>query len=76
MAQAREFSYEIVEHIATIKTTEKGWTRELNRISYNGAAPKFDLRDWAPEHEKMGKGITLTEEDVQALKEALDQYFK
>lgn len=76
MAQAREFSYEIVEKIAVIKTTEKGWTRELNRISYNGAAPKFDLRDWAPEHEKMGKGITLTEEDVQALKAALDGYFK
>ena len=76
MAQAREFSYEIVEKIATIKTTDKGWTRELNRISYNGAAPKFDLRDWAPEHEKMGKGITLTEEDVQALKAALDEYFK
>ena len=76
MAQAREFSYEIVEKIAVIKTTEKGWTRELNRISYNGAAPKFDLRDWAPEHEKMGKGITLTEEDVQELKKALDEYFK
>ena len=75
MAQAREFSYEIVEEIAVIKTTDKGWTRELNKISCNGAAPKFDLRDWAPEHEKMGKGITLTEEDAQALKEALDKYF-
>lgn len=75
MAQVREFSYEVVESIAVIKTTDKGWTRELNRVSYNGAAPKFDLRDWAPEHAKMGKGITMTEEDARALKEALDKYF-
>ena len=45
----------------------KGWTKEVNLISWNGAAPKYDIRDWAPEHEKMGKGITLTKEEVQEL---------
>ena len=49
----------------------KGWTKELNVISWNGANPKYDIRDWAPDHEKMGKGITLTEEEAAKLRELL-----
>lgn len=66
-----DFKYDIVEHIGVISENAKGWTKELNLISWNGARPKFDLRDWAPEHEKMGKGITLTNEEFEALKELL-----
>ncbi len=66
-----DFKYDIVEHIGVISENAKGWTKELNLISWNGARPKFDLRDWAPEHEKMGKGITLTNEELEALKELL-----
>lgn len=44
---------------------------EINRISWNGAAPKYDIRDWTPDHEKMGKGVTLTAEEIQKLKEIL-----
>ena len=44
----------------------------MNRVSWNDAAPKYDLRDWAPEHEKMGKGVTLSEEEYQKLKEIMD----
>ena len=66
-----DFKYDIVEHIGVISENTKGWTKELNLISWNGARPKFDLRDWAPEHEKMGKGITLTNEELEALKELL-----
>lgn len=72
---AREFNYEIKEEIAVLSTSAKGWTKELNKISYNGAAPKFDLRDWAPERQSMGKGITLTEDEAKALLEALKNYF-
>jgi hypothetical protein len=54
------FQYEITEHIDIISESPKGWTKELNLISWNNREPKYDLRDWAPEHEKMGKGITLT----------------
>ena len=71
----KEFSYEIQEEIAVLSTSAKGWTKELNKISYNGAAPKFDLRDWAPERQSMGKGITLTEDEAKALLEALKNYF-
>ena len=45
----------------------RGWRKELNLVSWNGAAPKYDLRDWAPAHEKMGKGVTLTKDEAKAL---------
>ena len=65
------FKYEIVEHIGTLSESAKGWTKELNRISWNGGEPKYDIRDWAPEHEKMGKGVTLSEDEMLKLKELL-----
>lgn len=68
-----DFKYDIVEHIGVLSENAKGWTKEINIISWNGAAPKYDIRDWAPEHEKMGKGVTLTAEEVQKLKEILSK---
>ena len=67
------FSYEIVEEIAVLSENPKGWTKELNLVSWNGRPPKFDLRDWAPGHEKMGKGITLSNEEFDILKNTLKQ---
>ena len=64
---AKEITFEIVETIATLSTSASGWRKELNRIRWNDAAPKYDLREWAPEHEKMGKGVTLTDEEVAIL---------
>lgn len=66
-----EFKYEIVEEIGVISENAKGWRKELNRISWNGAAPKYDIRDWAPEHEKMGKGLTFTNEELKNLRDIL-----
>ena len=66
-----DFKYEIVEELGVLSESSKGWTKELNKISWNGGEPKYDIRDWDPEHEKMGKGITLSEEEVQVLKELL-----
>lgn len=66
-----DIKFEIKETIGTISESTKGWTKELNMISWNGAAAKFDIRDWAPEHEKMGKGITLSQEEAEALYELL-----
>lgn len=68
---AGEFKYEIIEEIAILSENAKGWRKELNKISWNGATPKYDIRDWSPEHEKMGKGITLSEEEIQKLKKVL-----
>ena len=71
----KEFTYEVTEEIAVLSESAKGWTKELNLVSYNGAAPKFDIREWAPEREKMGKGVTLTEEEAKALMKALEEHF-
>ncbi|MDO5449077.1 MAG: PC4/YdbC family ssDNA-binding protein [Clostridia bacterium] len=66
-----EFKYEIVEEFGVFSENNKGWTREVNLISWNGGAPKYDIRDWAPDHEKMGKGITLTKDELDDLKDIL-----
>ena len=62
-----EIKFEIQEELGTLSESAKGWTKEVNFISWNGAAPKYDIRDWAPNHEKMGKGITLTAEEAEVL---------
>ena len=62
-----EFKYEIKEELGVISETGKGWARELNLISWNDGAPKYDIRDWAPDHVKMGKGMSLTKEELENL---------
>ena len=62
-----EVKFEIKEELGTLSESAKGWTKEVNLISWNSAEPKYDIRDWAPNHEKMGKGITLAAEDAEAL---------
>lgn len=68
-----EFKYEIAEELGVIAETKSGWTKELNLISWNDRDPKYDIRDWAPDHEKMGKGISLSKEELIALKELLNE---
>ncbi|PAV29731.1 hypothetical protein CIL05_10195 [Virgibacillus profundi] len=67
-----ELKYDIIKTIGVVSESPKGWTKELNLISWNGREPKYDLRDWAPDKEKMGKGVTLTEEELKQLKEVLE----
>jgi hypothetical protein len=66
-----EIKFEIVKHIATLSTSTKGWTKELNLVSWNDREPKYDLREWDPAHETMSKGITLSAEEIGELKKAL-----
>ena len=68
---AGDFIYDIVEEVLVLSENAKGWRKELNLISWNGATPKYDIREWAPEHEKMGKGVTLTKEELEALKKLI-----
>ena len=66
-----ELKYEIVERIAIL--SEKGtWTREINKVSWNNRPAKFDLRDWNHGEGKLGKGITLSDEEMQHLKQVLN----
>ena len=70
---AKEIKFEIVKAIGVLSKSAKGWTKELNLVSWNDGAPKYDLRDWDPNHEKMGKGVTFTEDEVRKLKKLLDK---
>lgn len=71
-----DIKFEIKEELGVISESAKGWTKELNLISWNGAEAKYDLRDWSPNHEKMGKGITLTADEVQELYKLLNRIVK
>lgn len=66
-----DFSYEIIKEIAVLSQSKSGWTKELNLISYGGRDAKYDIRDWAPGHEKMGKGVTLQKEELLKLLDVL-----
>lgn len=68
-----EIKYNIIETVAVLSESPKGWTKELNYMSWNGRDPKYDIRDWAPEKTKMGKGVTLTEEELGQLKTVLQE---
>lgn len=67
-----DIKYEIKETLGVVSENAKGWSKELNLISWNGRTPKYDLRDWAPEHEKMGKGVTLSLEELKTLRDILN----
>ena len=66
-----QFQFEIVQNIAVLSTERSGWTKEVNLVSYNDAPPKFDIRSWDPNHEKMGKGVTLSHEEMKTLLDAM-----
>lgn len=72
MATQKDLKYEIINGVGVVGEHPSGWKKELNRISWNGGEPKYDLRDWSPDHEKMGKGITLTEAELRSLKKIID----
>lgn len=70
----KEFKFEVIRTIEVLSTnTRTGWSREINLVSWNEAKPKLDIRDWAPDHAKMGKGISLTNEEVAILRETLQE---
>ncbi len=65
--------YEIVQTIACLEAESSGWVKELNLISWGGREPKYDIRSWSPNREKMGKGVTLSKEALEVLKDVLEE---
>lgn len=68
-----KFEYEIVEKVAVLSEGTKGWSKQLNLISWNGREPKYDIRDWSEENEKMGKGMTFSTAELEKLHRALNE---
>ncbi|MCL1831245.1 MAG: PC4/YdbC family ssDNA-binding protein [Oscillospiraceae bacterium] len=67
-----EFKFEVTEKIGVLSSSASGWNREINMVSWNDREPKLDIRDWAPDNTKMGKGISLSREEAKILKEILN----
>lgn len=68
-----DLTFEINRSFGVLSEGTRGWQKELNLVSWNKRSPKFDIRDWGPNHEKMGKGITLSSEELKKLKQLLDE---
>lgn len=68
-----EFNFEIIEHIGVISENAAGWKKEVTKISWNGRPIKYDLRDWSPDYTKMGKGVTLSDEEWESLKKIVTE---
>ena len=67
-----DIKYELVKKIGVLSKAGSGWTKELNLISWNDREPKYDLRDWSADGSKMGKGVTLSREELLALRDLLN----
>jgi len=67
----RDVTFEIMEEIGIISTQDTGWTREINLVRWNGGVAKYDIRDWDPYHQRMSKGITLTEDEMRRMLNAM-----
>ncbi|MBE6839539.1 MAG: hypothetical protein E7507_08405 [Ruminococcus sp.] len=68
-----ELKYEITKKLGVLGENAKGWTKELNLVSWNDREPKYDIREWSPDHDRMGKGVTLTEDEFLELKTILSE---
>lgn len=73
MADRNAISFEIQSNCGVISESAKGWKKELNLVSWNGRKAKYDIRDWSPDHEKLGKGITLSEDELRQLGELINE---
>lgn len=71
----KDIQYEVVKEIAVLSTSDSGYTKEINLISWNGKEPKYDIRSFSPNREKCGKGVTLTEAEAEKLLAALEKVF-
>ena len=69
-----EIKYEIVQEICVLSESARGWTKELTLVSWNDREPKFDIREWAPEHSRMGKGVTLSKEEMQMILDTMANF--
>lgn len=73
---ADNIQYEIIDRLGVLSTSKNGWTKEVNLIAWNGRDPKYDIREWSPDHEKMSKGLTFNIDEAKALRDMLQVSLK
>ncbi len=70
-----DINYEIIEELGVLSSTASGWQKELNFISWNEGEPKYDIRQWGPDHQRMGKGISLVWMNCPRSKSRMSEFF-
>lgn len=66
-----DIRFEILDHIGVLSQNQYGWAKEINVISWNGKRPKFDIREWSPDHTHMSRGLTFSEHEMKNLQKAI-----
>lgn len=69
---ADDFTFKIEQKIGVVSEGKGGWNMELNLVSWSERPAKYDIRSWSPEHDKMGKGLTLSKDELISLRKLLD----
>jgi hypothetical protein len=75
MAKNEDVKFEIIQHFGVMKERKNGWKKELNKVKWGNNDPKWDIREWNEEHDKMSRGITLTDEEAKILFEIFNSIF-
>ena len=67
-----EIKFEITKKLGVLSESQRGWKKEINMVSWNNYPAKYDIREWDPDHEKMGKGVTFNKDEIRALRDILN----
>lgn len=67
-----DITCEVKKPVGTLSTSNSGWKKELNLVSWNHGPVRADIREWSPDKKSMTKGITLYKGEVTELKRYLD----
>ncbi|MBO7136399.1 MAG: YdbC family protein [Spirochaetaceae bacterium] len=70
---ADDFSFKIIDSFGVLSESKAGWKTELNTVSWGDRPAKYDIRSWSPDHQKMGKGVTMTKEEITVLRDLLNK---
>jgi len=73
MAKNNEVTFEVVKELGVLSEGAKGWSKQVNLVSWNGASPKVDIRSWNEDRSKMSGGVTLNFEESQLLFDVLEK---
>lgn len=68
-----EITFEIAKSLGILSESTKGWTKEINLVSWNDYPAKYDIREWDPDHQKMSKGLTFSKDEIKELRDILNE---
>lgn len=67
-----DLAYSIIQTLLVFPADGK-FHKELNLVKWGTREPKYDLRGWNDDRSEMTKGITLSKEELELLKEKIKE---